>query len=123
MTSRPIVSWCEIPVSDFDKSIEFYCHVFDYVMELDRSGPEPFVILNNDMSGVGAHLFAGRPAGNGRGPRIHLVVPDNLEAAIERCKARGGEVLSDPRDIPPGRFVYALDPDGNGISLFEPRPN
>jgi len=61
----------------------------------------------------------GTPAPRGTGNTIHLSAPDALEAIMDRVRKAGGEIVSDPITIPPGRFCYALDPDGNSIGLFE----
>ncbi len=121
MTDQTIVCWSEIPVSDMNRSVDFYNRVFGYRMTIDTTGPNPMAILGGAMDGVGGHLYPGKPAAQGTGSTIHLVVPDNLEAACERCSGAGGTVLSPAIDIPPGRFAYALDPDGNSIGLFEAR--
>lgn len=119
MTTQPIVAWCEIPVSDMQKAMAFYDTVFGYQMKMDESGPNPIAFLGGRMDDCGGHLYPGKPAQGGTGPTIHLHVPDNLEAAMKRCQQAGGRVLSEPVTIPPGRFAYVLDPDGNSIGLFE----
>lgn len=55
----------------------------------------------------------------GRGPTVHLTVPDTLEAAVARVEPAGGKVLSPAIPIPVGRFVYITDPDGNSVGLFQ----
>lgn len=120
MTQQPIVVWSEIPVSDMQKSMAFYETVFGYDMKLDASGPNPIAILGNAMDTVGGHLYPGKPAEMGQGPTLHLAVPGALEDAAKRCATAGGTVLSEPVAIPPGRYVYAQDPDGNSLGLFEP---
>ena len=68
------------------------------------------------------HLYPGKTAIHpGTGPTIHLNVPDTLEAAAARVIEAGGAIVSDAIAIPPGRFQYVTDPDGNSIGLFEPR--
>lgn len=119
MTSRPTVVWTEIPVTDIQAAAKFYGDVFGWSMQVDDSGPNPMATFNADMSGIGGHLYPGAPAKDG-GNTIHLALPDGLEAGMERCTAAGGAVVSPPIAIPPGRFAYAKDPDGNSISLFEP---
>jgi hypothetical protein len=61
----------------------------------------------------------GTPSENG--PTIHLVVPDTLDAARARLTGRrhGWCRLSPDIEIPPGKFFYAKDLDGNSIGLFE----
>ncbi|CUH63231.1 putative enzyme related to lactoylglutathione lyase [Thalassovita gelatinovora] len=120
MTQKPIVVWSEIPVSDMQKSMVFYQTVFGYDITLDVTGSNPIAVLGNAMGTVGGHLYPGNPAQTGQGPTLHLAVPDKLEDAANRCAQAGGRVLSEPIAIPPGRFVYAQDLDGNSVGLFEP---
>ena len=57
----------------------------------------------------------------GRLNHVAIAVPD-LEAARDRVAEAGGKVvMPDPVDIPPGRFVYVEDSEGNSIGLFEPK--
>ncbi|SMY06185.1 VOC family protein [Flavimaricola marinus] len=119
MTQQPTVVWTEIPVTDLEKSIGFYSALFGWTMQRDDTGPNPMANFSDDMQAVSGHLYPGKPA-SGEGPTIHLALPGSLEEGIERCAAEGGKVLSPAISIPPGRFAYALDPDGNSIGLFEP---
>lgn len=118
---QPTVVWTEIPVTDLDAAKAFYEMVFGWTMRRDdSSGPNPMVWFTDDQNGPHGHLYPGRPAADGQGPTPHLAV-DDLEAGMERCRAAGGTVLSPAIEIPPGRFAYAQDPDGNSIGLFEAR--
>ncbi len=119
MSERAIVVWAEIPVTDLEAATAFYTEVFGFEITLDESGPNPQAILGDGPGVVGAHLYPGKPAGDGTGPTVHLAVPGKLETSMERCTKAGGKVLSEIIQIPPGRFAYALDLDGNSIGLFE----
>ncbi len=112
------VVWTEIPVTDIKASADFYASVFGWQMTIDENGPNPMAMFNNSMTGTGGHLYPGLPS-KGSGSTIHLNVPGTLEDAIDRCKAAGGEVHGPVIEIPPGRFSYATDLDGNSIGLFE----
>lgn len=115
------VHWSEIPVIDLDAGRAFYTHVFGFEMIDPQMGPDPhFMILTAAEDGVAGHLYKGRPAGDGTGPTIHFRVPDTVEAAMARLKEAGGKEVSAVIEIPPGRFAYATDPDGNSIGLFQP---
>lgn len=118
----PVVCWAEIPVTDLDKAIAFYNAVFKWTMTIDDTGPNPVAVFGSTMETTSGHLYPGKPATDGNGPTVHIVVPDKLEDAAARCAKAGGTVLCDPVEIPPGRFVYAIDPDGNSIGLFEANP-
>ena len=112
--------WTEIPVTDLDKGIDFYGTVFGFEFNLDEMGPNPTAMIKTkDGTGIAGHLYPGKPAKNGDGLTVHLSVPDTLEATAERFSNAGGTVISEPVAIPPGRFQYGVDPDGNSIGLFE----
>lgn len=83
-------------------------------------GPNMTAVLSGDGQHVGGHLYPGTPAKD-NGPTVHLAVPDTVEQAAARCAKAGGAVLGPVIDIPPGRFQYATDPDGNSLGLFEPK--
>lgn len=120
MGERTILSWAEIPVSDLDKAVAFYNAVFDYDMKIEMMGPNPTAVLGSVTAAGGAHLYPGKPARDS-GHTLHIAIEGALEDGIARVKAAGGEVVSPPVEIPDGRFVYALDLDGNSIGLFAPK--
>lgn len=120
MSNPPVVVWSEIPVSDMKSAVAFYNKVFDWQMTIDESGPNPMAVLGGDMNATAGHLYPGKPADSGNGPTVHIAVRDRLEDAAIRCRKEGGTILGEIISIPPGRFLYATDPDGNSIGLFEP---
>lgn len=119
MQTQPIVVWSEIPVSDMKRAVAFYNAVFDWTMTIDESGPIPMAILGGDESKTAGHLYPGTPA-TGGGTIVHIAVEGRLEDALTRCRAAGGTLRGEIVSIPPGRYVYAADLDGNPIGLFEP---
>lgn len=116
--SNPIVVWSEIPVTDLDASIKFYNAVYGWDMKINTEGPNPMAEFGGTMDAAGGHLYPGKPAKDS-GSTVHIAVPDSLESASARCREAGGTILGDPIPLPSGRFVYALDLDGNSIGLFE----
>lgn len=114
------IVWSEIPVRDMDKACAFYNAVFDYDMSINTDGPNPKAFFPSpDSPKMHGHIYPGKPAGDGSGATLHLAVPGSVEDAMARCTRAGGKVVSPVIQIPPGRFAYALDPDGNSIGLFE----
>lgn len=111
--------WFEIPVTDMKRAKTFYGTVLQSEFKDDNTGPNPMAIfVAKDDSSVAGHLYPGKPASGGSGNTIHLATPAPLEEALERLSKNGGKVLSPIVTIPPGRFAYCLDPDGNSIGLF-----
>lgn len=125
MQAKPVhaVLWVEIPVTDLPKAMQFYASLTGQALLLDETGPNPRADFDvADMAtGVSGHLYPGKPAATGQGPTVHLNIPDTVEAASARCTAAGGRIISPVIEIPPGRFCYAQDPDGNSLGLFEPK--
>ena len=118
-TPENFTIWTEIPVTDLDRAMTFYNLVFGTELKKVDCEENPFAMFQtpND-AGVAGHLYPGKPAAKGTGPTVHLASPDRLEAALERVKNAGGEVVSDVIWIPASRFAYCLDPDGNSIGVF-----
>ncbi|MEM9796336.1 MAG: VOC family protein [Pseudomonadota bacterium] len=117
---HPVV-WTEIPVTDLAAGRSFYETVFQWKTRLMEHPENDFAFFTAEEKGTSGHLYPGAAAASGTGPTIHLAVPGKLEEAIDRVWDAGGRVLEQPPvELPQGRFVYALDPDGNSIGLFEP---
>ena len=114
------VAWTEIPVTDMQAAMEFYNKAMDFGLTIDTTGPNPVAMIPTpDGNAVAGHLYPGKP-GKGAGPTIHFNVPGTVEAALEKWVAAGGrQVYASVIEIPPGRFAYVQDPDGNSIGLFE----
>ncbi|HHB80347.1 MAG TPA: VOC family protein [Aliiroseovarius sp.] len=118
-TPKPVLVWAEIPVRDIEAAKRFYATVFGYDITMAQDSPMPQAILGGDPNIPAAHLYEGAPASEG-GPTLHLAVPGALEDSIKACENAGGSMTSEIIAIPPGRFAYANDPDGNKLGLFEP---
>ena len=54
----------------------------------------------------------------------HMVnfVVDDVEGGLAQVVAAGGKAVGRVRDYPYGRFGWFLDPDGNKVELWQPRP-
>lgn len=47
---------------------------------------------------------------------------DNMDAIIARLRAKGVAILKQDDADPNGRFAWIMDPEGNKIELWEPKP-
>ncbi|MDV7141927.1 VOC family protein [Tropicimonas sp. TH_r6] len=116
------VVWTEIPVSDLDRAMAFYAKTTGIgLKKITDMGPNPIAmfVTEDEKSGVAGHLYPGKPAGDGSGPTIHFAAAGSLEEAVERVTQAGATEISPVITIPPGRFFYCNDPDGNSIAFFE----
>lgn len=118
--THPTVVWTEIPVTDLEAAQRFYETVFGWSMIRQDDGPNPFVTFSSG-EGIHGHIYPGKPAAERQGPTLHLALADTVEDGAKRVVEAGGTVMGPVVEIPPGRFQYAQDPDGNSIGLFEPK--
>jgi uncharacterized protein len=112
--------WFEIPVTQFETAKRFYGAVLGHPLTDEEGDGLPHPMANfpqASKASVAGHVYPGRPAERGTGITIHLAVAD-LEGALARVSANGGEVVSPVLAIADGRFAYCLDPDGNSFGLF-----
>ena len=114
--------WAEIPVTDLDRACGFYEKILGEPVKQDDTGPNPMAMLpySGQLGAAAGHLYPGKPAQNGEGPTVHLSCPGSLEDTLERVKQAGGKIVGDIITIPPGRFFYSIDLDGNSIGFFSP---
>jgi hypothetical protein len=115
MTKLPLVVWSEIPVRDVAAAARFYDAVLGTKTPVENEGTRVVANLGGGLDTVGCTLHEGAP---GAGSLVHFNI-DNLDDASARLESAGGKVVSPPVEIPPGRFVFATDPDGNKLGLFE----
>lgn len=115
-------SWHELMTTDAPAAMTFYKEVF---------GWEPSEAM--DMGEMGKYQMFNRPHGMIGGmmnkpPEMANVPPNwqiyfrvgDLDAAVERIKANGGQILNGPMEVPGGdRIVNAMDPQGAAFSLHE----
>lgn len=124
MANTPPVAlvWAEIPVSDLEAGIAFYTAITGGKLEKMQMGPDMTanIITDPPFAGSSAHLYVGKPAGDGSGPTVHLTVDGTVEEAAKRAEAAGARIVHGPIEIPAGRFTYITDPDGNSVGLFQP---
>jgi predicted enzyme related to lactoylglutathione lyase len=113
-------SWHELMTTDAPAAMKFYQQVF---------GWEPSEAL--DMGAMGTYQMFNRPHGMIGGMmnkppemaqmppywQIYFLVPD-INAAVERIKANGGQVLNGPMEVPGGDWIVTgMDPQGATFAL------
>jgi predicted enzyme related to lactoylglutathione lyase len=110
---RPVVHW-EIEARDPELLKAFYADLFNWnigdgaIMSIDAGvgGPEP---------GPGGHI---RGSDQSR-VSLYIQVRD-LRASMAKAAELGGQVLSEPFDVPNGPTLAAIsDPEGNPVMLVQ----
>ena len=115
-------------VADLDKSLEFYCDVLGMTLLRKRDFPEgrftlAFVGYGSEAEGAVLELTHnwdtdGYELGDANG-HVALGVED-VSAAVEAIRERGGNVVREPGPMKGGTTVLAFveDPDGYKIELL-----
>lgn len=112
------VAWNELMTSDREAALAFYGDHFGYVKEggMDM-GPEmgEYSFISHSGLTIGAIMKASPDS-----PTVwqfYVRVPD-VDAAADRVKAGGGQVLFGPMDVPGGeRVLVGMDPQGASFGL------
>lgn len=117
--TRERLIWVEIPATDLARAKGFYEAVFETQLIEDNDGPKKMHMIPSANGGMCGHIYEGKPTTAGDGISAHLAIDGELDAAMIRIKAAGGEVVSEVITIPAGSFFYAKDTEGNSLGIFK----
>jgi len=114
-----VVTWFEIPTTDFDRATAFYEGILATKLR-PWPGPEPcnmFPVGDGGVGGCLVHRPQQHPAADGT--LVYLNVDGQLDEVIARANAQGATVLVPRTEIPGGFGFYACitDSEGNHIGL------
>ncbi len=107
-----------VPVSDVDRSIDFYVNRAGFSLDHDHTPTDDIRFVQLTPPGSPASISIGRGLPNdepGSVKGLQLVV-DDIEGTTAELSENGVEV-SEIDEQPWGRFAYFADPDGNGWVL------
>ena len=116
------VGWHELHSEDSAKAIDFYCNFFGWskTSELDM-GPMGVYRMFKTGHGEEGGIMNRRPE-TPASFWLYYVNVDALDPAIERIKAKGGQIANGPVEVPGGQWiVQALDPQGALFALVAPK--
>jgi uncharacterized protein len=113
------VSWHELITSDYEAAFDFYSKLVGW--EKTNSF---------DMGEAGLYQMYGSPGRELGGmfnktPEMHMppswlyyISVDDIEAALERVKAGGGQILNGPMEVPGGDMIaQCVDPTGASFAM------
>jgi lactoylglutathione lyase len=119
--------------SDPDVTLRFFVDVFEAEVVNTARGPDGGV---RHMLSLSSFALILAPYPEGTNPQLPAEYQDgiykhgygighfgmqveDLYAAIDKVRQRGGTVLNEPRDSPSARFAYIGGPDGVIVELLE----
>jgi uncharacterized protein len=113
-------SWHELMTTDAPSAMKFYSEVFGWQPseELDMGAMGKYQMFNRPHGMIGGMM--NKPPEMAHVPpnwQIYFRVPD-INAAIDRIKANGGQILNGPMEVPGGDWIVnAMDPQGAAFAL------
>ncbi len=122
-------------VDDYDPAIAFFVDVLGFELAEDTPSltndgvPKRWVVVRPPGAETGLLLARAdgerqeRVVGDQWAGRVGLFLRvDDFDATLERLRAAGAELVTEPREEPYGRVVVFVDPWGNRWDLLGPRP-
>ncbi len=113
-------NWNELATPDQASANKFYETLFGWTypdkMPMGEAGDYVFIAVGENRIGATTKQGAKQP----KGWMFYFRVPD-IDAAVEKVKAGGGQVHAGPMDVPGGdRVIVASDPQGAPFGLAAP---
>ncbi|RBP17707.1 hypothetical protein DFR50_102199 [Roseiarcus fermentans] len=116
------IGWHELHCDDGAKAFDFYCGFFGWTKtgEMDM-GPMGVYRMFKTGSGEAGGIMTRMP----QTPAsfwLYYVNVDALDPAVERIKAKVGQIANGPMEVPGGQWiVQAFDPQGALFALVAPK--
>jgi predicted enzyme related to lactoylglutathione lyase len=111
------IAWIEIPVEDFDRSVQFYEEVFQLSLQRMNLGDLQMAIFPDRRVALCCHAQFYHPGA--QGAIVYFAADHDVSAMQERVTTSGGEVLIPWRMISPEQGSMALfkDSEGNRVGV------
>lgn len=104
-----------LPVTDLQRSIEFYGRLGLEAKSTDDDWAE----LRSDSITIGLNARASESPGGDGGAVIAFSVEDDLEGTVASLKDEGVTFTGEISEHPWGRIATFADPDGNDLQLYQ----
>ena len=112
-------AWNELRTRDIEGAKKFYNAVFGWEGKTERMGPMEYTEWQLDGRTIGGMLEMGEDFPEQVPPHwgVYFAV-DDCDATVAKVKELGGQLVSEPMDIPAGRFAGLVDPQGASFSVI-----
>lgn len=119
MNVKNVINWFEIPVSDYERAINFYEEVFDIELKKEMmDGVELAIFPAEDAAIAGALMKSDFQQPGEQGSLVYLNVEGKMDEVINRAQKQGAKVYF-PKTLigDPGYIAHISDSEGNKIAL------
>ncbi|KAA3620699.1 MAG: VOC family protein [Bacteroidetes bacterium] len=115
---KKLISWVEIPATDFERAVDFYGKVLDMEFQIVEGGGEQMACF---PSGEGAISKAPDFNPSKDGVLVSLNTGNDLDKTMDRIKENGGSIVRAKTKIEAegmGYFALFIDSEGNKVGLY-----
>jgi len=121
-TKPGYVGWHELHGGDAEKSFAFYSGLFGWTkgeaMDMGPVGTYQIFSTKGQQAGGMMKKMAQEPAAHW----LYYITVDAIDAAQDRVKSAGGQVINGPMQVPGGSWIInGLDPQGAMFALVAPK--
>lgn len=119
---KNVISWFEIPASDFDRAVKFYSTIFDEPVKVDEfMGQElGFFPMEEDMDAVGGDIAPSDENNqpSPQGTRVYFNCEGMLDAVLDRVEKAGGKIVQPKFQLGEAGWIAMIqDSEGNIVGL------
>jgi len=113
------VSWNELATDDGKKAFDFYSQLFGWTKgeAMDMGAMGTYQIVAPAGGGVPFGAIYNRPPQIPVSNWLYYFRVADLDAAVDKAKAKGGKLLNGPMDVPGGRIAQLMDAQGAAFAL------
>ena len=117
-----LIGWHELHADDGAKALDFYCGFFGWKKTSDFDiGPMGVYRMFDTGHGEQGGIMTRMPQTPASFWLYYFDI-DGVDAAAERVKARGGQIVNGPQEVPGGQWiVQATDLQGAMFALLAPK--
>jgi predicted enzyme related to lactoylglutathione lyase len=115
---QKLISWVEIPATDFERAVKFYSAVFNLKLGIVDFGEEKMACF---PGGEGAISFAPNFKPSENGTLVSLNAENKIDEKIKTIEKLGGNIIIQKTKIKAegrGYFAIFIDCEGNKIGLY-----
>ena len=116
---KKLVSWIEIPATDFNRAVKFYNNVLKTELNVIDCGESEKMACFPTGEGAVSQAPKFKPSENGT--LVSLNAGKDLDGAIERVQQNGGKMVKSKTKIEAegrGFFALFIDCEGNKVGLY-----
>ena len=121
-----VITWFEIPATNFERAVGFYNQVFGTDLEISGTPTHRMAFFPENRLGIGGAVVCGEGSvPNSTGSLIYFDCGADLDAVLAKVQLAGGLVQMEKTLISEelGHYALSLDSEGNRIALHSPKQN